>query len=179
MWWFGGGFDLTPFYGFEEDVVHWHQTAKEACDPFGDDIYPEFKSWCDDYFYIKHRDEPRGVGGLFFDDLNRFDFDTSFALMRSVGDAYIQAYRPLVARRKDHDYGDRERQFQLYRRGRYVEFNLVYDRGTIFGLQSGGRTESILMSLPPLVRWDYDWHPQPDSAEIELYQKFLIHREWL
>ena len=179
VWWFGGGFDLTPFYGFEEDVVHWHQTAKEACDPFGDDIYPEFKSWCDDYFYIKHRDEPRGVGGLFFDDLNRFDFDTSFALMRSVGDAYIQAYRPLVARRKDHDYGDRERQFQLYRRGRYVEFNLVYDRGTIFGLQSGGRTESILMSLPPLVRWDYDWHPQPDSAEIELYQKFLIHREWL
>ena len=179
VWWFGGGFDLTPFYGFEEDVVHWHQTAKEACDPFGDDIYPEFKSWCDDYFYIKHRDEPRGVGGLFFDDLNRFDFDTSFALMRSVGDAYIQAYRPIVARRKDHEYGDRERQFQLYRRGRYVEFNLVYDRGTIFGLQSGGRTESILMSLPPLVRWDYDWHPQPDSAEIELYQKFLIHREWL
>ena len=179
VWWFGGGFDLTPFYGFEEDVVHWHQTAKTACDPFGDDIYPEFKSWCDDYFYIKHRDEPRGVGGLFFDDLNRFDFDTSFALMRSVGDAYIQAYRPIVSRRKDHDYGDRERQFQLYRRGRYVEFNLVYDRGTIFGLQSGGRTESILMSLPPLVRWDYDWHPQPDSAEIELYQKFLIHREWL
>ena len=179
VWWFGGGFDLTPFYGFEEDVVHWHQTARDACDPFGDDIYPEFKSWCDDYFYIKHRDEPRGVGGLFFDDLNRFDFDTSFALMRSVGDAYIQAYRPIVARRKDHDYGDRERQFQLYRRGRYVEFNLVYDRGTIFGLQSGGRTESILMSLPPLVRWDYDWHPKPGSAEIELYQKFLIHREWL
>ena len=147
VWWFGGGFDLTPFYGFEEDVVHWHQTAKEACDPFGEEIYPEFKSWCDDYFYIKHRDEPRGVGGLFFDDLNRFDFDTSFALMRSVGDAYIQAYRPIVARRKDHEYGDRERQFQLYRRGRYVEFNLVYDRGTIFGLQSGGRTESILMSL--------------------------------
>ncbi|MEH6783880.1 MAG: oxygen-dependent coproporphyrinogen oxidase [Alcanivorax jadensis] len=179
VWWFGGGFDLTPFYGFEEDVVHWHQAAKDACDPFGEDIYAEFKSWCDDYFYIKHRDEPRGVGGLFFDDLNRFDFDTSFALMRSVGDAYIRAYRPIVARRKDHDYGDRERQFQLYRRGRYVEFNLVYDRGTIFGLQSGGRTESILMSLPPLVRWDYDWHPQPDSAEIELYQKFLIHREWL
>lgn len=179
VWWFGGGFDLTPFYGFEEDVVHWHQTAKDACDPFGDDIYPEFKSWCDDYFYIKHRDEPRGVGGLFFDDLNRFDFDTSFALMRSVGDAYIPAYRPIVARRKGHDYGDRERQFQLYRRGRYVEFNLVYDRGTIFGLQSGGRTESILMSLPPLVRWDYDYHPQPGSAEIELYQKFLIHREWL
>ena len=179
VWWFGGGFDLTPFYGFEEDVVHWHQTAKTACDPFGEGLYAEFKRWCDDYFYIKHRDEPRGVGGLFFDDLNRFDFETSFALMRSVGDAYIQAYRPIVASRKGHDYGDRERQFQLYRRGRYVEFNLVYDRGTIFGLQSGGRTESILMSLPPLVRWDYDWHPQPDSAEIELYQKFLIHREWL
>lgn len=179
VWWFGGGFDLTPFYGFEEDVVHWHQTAKTACDPFGEGLYAEFKRWCDDYFYIKHRDEPRGVGGLFFDDLNRFDFETSFALMRSVGDAYIPAYRPIVARRKDHEYGDRERQFQLYRRGRYVEFNLVYDRGTLFGLQSGGRTESILMSLPPLVRWDYDYHPQPDSAEIELYQKFLIHREWL
>ena len=179
VWWFGGGFDLTPFYGFEEDVVHWHQTAKTACDPFGEGLYAEFKRWCDDYFYIKHRDEPRGVGGLFFDDLNRFDFETSFALMRSVGDAYIPAYRPIVARRKDHEYGDRERQFQLYRRGRYVEFNLVYDRGTLFGLQSGGRTESILMSLPPLVRWDYDWHPQPDSAESELYRKFLIHREWL
>ena len=179
VWWFGGGFDLTPFYGFEEDVVHWHQTAKTACDPFGEGLYAEFKRWCDDYFYIKHRDEPRGVGGLFFGDLNRFDFETSFALMRSVGDAYIPAYRPIVARRKDHEYGDRERQFQLYRRGRYVEFNLVYDRGTLFGLQSGGRTESILMSLPPLVRWDYDWHPQPDSAESELYRKFLIHREWL
>ncbi|MCG8394868.1 MAG: oxygen-dependent coproporphyrinogen oxidase [Pseudomonadales bacterium] len=179
VWWFGGGFDLTPYYGFEDDVVHWHRTAKAACDPFGKDIYPEFKSWCDDYFYLKHRDEPRGVGGLFFDDLNRFDFDTSFALMRSVGDAYIEAYRPILARRKDHDFGERERQFQLYRRGRYVEFNLVYDRGTIFGLQSGGRTESILMSLPPLVRWDYDWHPEADSAEIELYQKFLIHREWV
>ncbi|MEE2601741.1 MAG: oxygen-dependent coproporphyrinogen oxidase [Pseudomonadota bacterium] len=179
VWWFGGGFDLTPFYGFEEDVVHWHQTAKTACDPFGEGLYAEFKRWCDDYFYIKHRDEPRGVGGLFFDDLNRFDFETCFALMRSVGDAYIPAYRPIVARRKDHEYGDRERQFQLYRRGRYVEFNLVYDRGTLFGLQSGGRTESILMSLPPLVRWDYDWHPQPDSTESELYRKFLIHREWL
>ena len=179
VWWFGGGFDLTPYYGFEEDVVHWHQTARDACEPFGNEIYPEFKTWCDDYFYLKHRDEPRGVGGLFFDDLNRFDFDTSFALMRSVGDAYVPAYQPILARRKDHDYGERERQFQLYRRGRYVEFNLVYDRGTIFGLQSGGRTESILMSLPPLVRWDYDYHPEPDSAEIELYQKFLIHREWV
>ena len=179
VWWFGGGFDLTPYYGFEEDVVHWHQTARDACEPFGSEIYPEFKTWCDDYFYLKHRDEPRGVGGLFFDDLNRFDFDTSFALMRSVGDAYVPAYQPILARRKDHDYGERERQFQLYRRGRYVEFNLVYDRGTIFDLQSGGRTESILMSLPPLVRWDYDYHPEPDSAEIELYQKFLIHREWV
>jgi len=179
VWWFGGGFDLTPYYGFEEDVVHWHQTARDACEPFGNEIYPEFKTWCDDYFYLKHRDEPRGVGGLFFDDLNRFDFDTSFALMRSVGDAYVPAYQPILVRRKDHDYGERERQFQLYRRGRYVEFNLVYDRGTIFGLQSGGRTESILMSLPPLVRWDYDYHPEPDSAEIELYQKFLIHREWV
>lgn len=179
VWWFGGGFDLTPYYGFEEDVVHWHQTARDACEPFGNEIYPEFKAWCDDYFYIKHRDEPRGVGGLFFDDLNRFDFDTSFALMRSVGDAYVPAYQPILARRKDHDYGERERQFQLYRRGRYVEFNLVYDRGTIFGLQSGGRTESILMSLPPLVRWDYDYHPEPGSAEIALYQKFLIHREWV
>lgn len=179
VWWFGGGFDLTPYYGFEEDVMHWHQTARDACEPFGNEIYPEFKTWCDDYFYLKHRDEPRGVGGLFFDDLNRFDFDTSFALMRSVGDAYVPAYQPILARRKDHDYGERERQFQLYRRGRYVEFNLVYDRGTIFGLQSGGRTESILMSLPPLVRWDYDYHPEPGSAEIELYQKFLIHREWV
>ena len=179
VWWFGGGFDLTPYYGFEEDVVHWHQTAKAACEPFGSEIYPEFKAWCDDYFYIKHRDEPRGVGGLFFDDLNRFDFDTSFALMRSVGDAFVPAYQPILARRKGHDYGERERQFQLYRRGRYVEFNLVYDRGTIFGLQSGGRTESILMSLPPLVRWDYDYHPEPGSDEITLYQKFLIHREWV
>ena len=179
VWWFGGGFDLTPYYGFEEDVTQWHRTAKAACDPFGDDIYPEFKRWCDDYFHLKHRDEPRGVGGLFFDDLNRFDFDTSFALMRSVGDAYVKAYRPIMARRKDLAYGERERNFQLYRRGRYVEFNLVFDRGTIFGLQSGGRTESILMSLPPLVRWDYDWHPDPGSAEAELYDKFLIQREWV
>ena len=179
VWWFGGGFDLTPYYGFEEDVTQWHRTAKAACDPFGDDIYPEFKRWCDDYFHLKHRDEPRGVGGLFFDDLNRFDFDTSFALMRSVGDAYVKAYRPIMASRKGLAYGERERNFQLYRRGRYVEFNLVFDRGTIFGLQSGGRTESILMSLPPLVRWDYDWHPEPGSAEAELYDKFLIQREWL
>ena len=179
VWWFGGGFDLTPYYGFEEDVVHWHRTAKAACDPFGDTLYDEFKTWCDDYFYLKHRDEPRGVGGLFFDDLNRFDFDTSFALMRHIGDAYIAAYRPIIAKRKTMPFGDRERQFQLYRRGRYVEFNLVYDRGTIFGLQSGGRTESILMSMPPLVRWDYDWHPQPGTPEAALYRDFLIHRDWL
>lgn len=179
VWWFGGGFDLTPYYGFEEDVVHWHQTAKDACAPFGDEIYPEFKAWCDRYFYLKHRDEPRGVGGLFFDDLNRFGFEKSFALMRSIGDAYVPAYQPIVARRKGHDYGERERDFQLYRRGRYVEFNLVYDRGTIFGLQSGGRTESILMSLPPLVRWEYDYQPESGTPEAELYEKFLIHREWL
>ena len=172
MWWFGGGFDLTPYYGFEEDVVHWHQTARDACEPFGNEIYPEFKTWCDDYFYLKHRDEPRGVGGLFFDDLNRFDFDTSFALMRSVGDAYVPAYQPILARRKDHDYGERERQFQLYRRGRYVEFNLVYDRGTIFGLQSGGRTESILMSLPPLVRWDYDYTPNRTVPRLSFTRNF-------
>lgn len=179
IWWFGGGFDLTPFYGFEEDVVHWHRTAKQACDPFGETLYPEFKAWCDQYFYLDHRDEPRGVGGLFFDDFNRFDFATSFAFMRSVGDAFLPAYQPILARRKGYNYGERERQFQLYRRGRYVEFNLVYDRGTLFGLQSGGRTESILMSLPPLVRWDYDWHPQAGTAEFELHERFLIQREWL
>ena len=179
VWWFGGGFDLTPFYGFEEDAVAWHRAARDACAPFGDELYPEFKRWCDDYFYIKHRDEPRGVGGLFFDDFNRLDFEHSFALMRSIGDGFIGAYRPIMARRKALPYGQRERDFQLYRRGRYVEFNLVYDRGTLFGLQSGGRTESILMSLPPLVRWDYDWQPEPDSPEAELHEKFLIHREWL
>lgn len=179
VWWFGGGFDLTPYYGFEEDVRHWHQTAHDACAPFGDDIYPRFKQWCDDYFFLKHRNEPRGVGGLFFDDLNDAGFDDSFALMRSIGDAYIQAYRPIMARRKDQPFSERERQFQLYRRGRYVEFNLVYDRGTLFGLQSGGRTESILMSLPPLVRWDYDWQPEPGTPEAALYDQFLIHREWL
>lgn len=179
VWWFGGGFDLTPYYGFEEDVVAWHQVARDACAPFGDDLYAEFKQWCDDYFFIKHRHEPRGVGGLFFDDFNRLGFERSFALMRSVGDAYIRAYRPIMAARKALAFGERERDFQLYRRGRYVEFNLVYDRGTLFGLQSGGRTESILMSLPPLVRWDYDWQPQPGSAEARLYETFLVHREWL
>tara|TARA_A100001391_G_scaffold151462_4_gene109132 strand:+ start:6268 stop:7176 length:909 start_codon:yes stop_codon:yes gene_type:complete len=179
VWWFGGGFDLTPFYGFEEDAVSWHRTARDACAPFGEDIYPEFKAWCDRYFHIKHRDEPRGVGGLFFDDFNRLGFEDSFALTRSIGDAYVRAYRPIVARRKATPFGQRERDFQLYRRGRYVEFNLVYDRGTLFGLQSGGRTESILMSLPPLVRWDYDWQPQAGTPEAELYEKFLVHREWL
>ncbi len=179
VWWFGGGFDLTPFYGFEEDAVAWHRTARDACAPFGEELYPEFKAWCDDYFFIKHRDEPRGVGGLFFDDFNRLGFEDSFALTRGIGEAFIHAYRPIVARRKALPFGQRERDFQLYRRGRYVEFNLVYDRGTLFGLQSGGRTESILMSLPPLVRWDYDWRPDPGSPEAELYEKFLIHREWL
>ena len=179
VWWFGGGYDLTPYYAFEEDVVHWHGTARAACTPFGDHLYPEYKRWCDDYFFLKHRNEPRGVGGLFFDDLNAMGFDTCFALLRSVGDSYIPAYLPIVHRRKAMEYGERERQFQLYRRGRYVEFNLVYDRGTIFGLQTGGRTESILMSLPPLVRWRYDWHPEAGSPEAQLYEKYLKPREWL
>ncbi|MEY1660601.1 oxygen-dependent coproporphyrinogen oxidase [Isoalcanivorax beigongshangi] len=179
VWWFGGGFDLTPFYGNEDDVRHWHQVAKDACDPFGAEVYPRFKRWCDEYFFLRHRNESRGVGGLFFDDLNELGFEQSFALMRSIGDAYVKAYRPIMARRKDTPYGDRERQFQLYRRGRYVEFNLVFDRGTLFGLQSGGRTESILMSLPPLVRWDYNWAPEPGSAEARLYEEFLPHRDWL
>ena len=179
VWWFGGGFDLTPFYPFKEDVVHWHQTAKDICQPFGDDIYPQYKKWCDEYFYLKHRNETRGVGGLFFDDLNQWDFDQCFDFMKAVGAGFIDAYIPLMNKRKDTPFDDNQRQFQLYRRGRYVEFNLVFDRGTLFGLQSGGRTESILMSLPPLVRWDYDYHPEPGSAEIELYQKFLIHREWV
>jgi coproporphyrinogen III oxidase len=179
VWWFGGGFDLTPFYGDEGDVREWHRTARDACQPFGDDIYPRFKSWCDEYFFLKHRGEARGVGGLFFDDYNAAGFDASFALMRSVGDAYIKAYKPILQRRKDTPYGEHQRQFQLYRRGRYVEFNLVFDRGTLFGLQSGGRTESILMSLPPLVSWRYDWQPEPGSAEAELYDKFLPARDWL
>lgn len=179
VWWFGGGYDLTPYYANREDCIAWHKTAQRACAPFGDDIYPRFKKWCDDYFYLKHRQEARGVGGLFFDDFNELDFDRSFALMRAVGDSYIPAYVPIVARRKETPYGERERQFQLYRRGRYVEFNLVYDRGTLFGLQTGGRTESILMSLPPLVRWQYDWQPQPGSAEAQLAEKFLPHQDWV
>ena len=179
IWWFGGGFDLTPYYGFEEDCIHWHRTARAACEPGGPDCYPKLKKWCDDYFYIKHRQEPRGVGGLFFDDWNQPDFDTAFALTRSVGEHYTKAYLPIVEQRKAMEYGARERQFQLYRRGRYVEFNLVYDRGTLFGLQSGGRTESILMSLPPLVRWQYNYSPEPGTPEAELYEKFLVRRDWL
>lgn len=179
VWWFGGGFDLTPYYGFEEDCVHWHQTAKDACDLFGEDVYARYKQWCDDYFYLKHRAEPRGIGGLFFDDLNKPGFDDSFAFMRSVGDHFIKAYRPIIQRRKALEYGERERDFQLYRRGRYVEFNLVFDRGTLFGLQSGGRTESILMSLPPLVKWRYDWTPEAGSEEARLYSDFLRARDWV
>ncbi len=179
VWWFGGGFDLTPYYGNREDCIHWHRTAKAACDPFGEDVYPSFKRWCDEYFYIRHRDEPRGIGGLFFDDLNEPDFDRAFALMRSIGDHYLPAYLPIVERRKDDPHGERERDFQLYRRGRYVEFNLVYDRGTLFGLQSGGRTESILMSLPPLVKWRYDWKPEPGSEEAELYEVYLKPKDWI
>ena len=179
IWWFGGGFDLTPYYGFDEDAVLWHQTAKEACDPFGEEVYPKYKKWCDDYFYMKHRDEQRGIGGLFFDDLNKGSFDECFAFMQSVGDSYIKAYRPIVEKRKDMPFTDHERQFQLYRRGRYVEFNLVYDRGTLFGLQTGGRTESILMSLPPLVRWEYRYSPEKGSPEALLYDKYLKPQDWL
>ncbi|MFW5452027.1 oxygen-dependent coproporphyrinogen oxidase [Thioalkalivibrio sulfidiphilus] len=179
IWWFGGGFDLTPYYGEDEDCVHWHRVAKAACEPFGPEVYPRYKQWCDEYFFLKHRNEPRGVGGLFFDDLNEWGFEKSFAFMRSVGDHYLDAYLPIVAQRKDTPYGERERDFQLYRRGRYVEFNLVYDRGTLFGLQSGGRTESILMSLPPLVRWRYNWQPEPGTPEARLYEHFLKPREWV
>ena len=179
VWWFGGGYDLTPYYGNEEDCRHWHQTAKSACDPFSKDYYSRFKKWCDDYFYLKHRSEPRGIGGLFFDDFNELGFEQSFAFMRSVGDSFCGAYIPILERRQAIAFSEAERQFQLYRRGRYVEFNLVWDRGTLFGLQTGGRTESILMSLPPLVRWEYDWTPEPGSAEAELYTKYLIHRDWV
>lgn len=179
VWWFGGGFDLTPYYGFEEDAKHWHTTAKNACAEYGEDIYPRYKKWCDDYFYLKHRQEQRGIGGLFFDDLNEWEFDKCFAFLRSVGDAFLPAYIPIVERRKDIEYDEQQRQFQLYRRGRYVEFNLVYDRGTLFGLQSGGRTESILMSLPPKVRWEYDWQPEPGTPEAELYDKYLQPRDWI
>ncbi|MCW3480106.1 oxygen-dependent coproporphyrinogen oxidase [Neisseriaceae bacterium JH1-16] len=179
VWWFGGGFDLTPYYGFEEDAVHWHRTAHDLCAPFGADVYPKYKKWCDEYFHLKHRGEARGVGGLFFDDLNQPDFDQSFAFMQAVGNGFTDAYLPIVARRKDQAWGERERQFQLYRRGRYVEFNLVWDRGTLFGLQTGGRTESILMSMPPLVRWEYGYQPEPGSPEAALTERFLPVRDWI
>ncbi|POA97446.1 oxygen-dependent coproporphyrinogen oxidase [Chromobacterium sinusclupearum] len=179
VWWFGGGFDLTPFYPAREDVVHWHSVARDLCAPFGPEVYPRYKKWCDEYFYLKHRNEARGVGGLFFDDLNEWGFDQSFAFMQAVGNGYLDAYLPIVDKRKHTAWGERERQFQLYRRGRYVEFNLVWDRGTLFGLQSGGRTESILMSMPPLVRWEYGYQPEPGSAEAQLYTDFLPARDWV
>jgi len=179
VWWFGGGFDLTPYYPFREDVLHWHRTAKAACDPFGEDLYARYKAWCDRYFYLKHRDETRGVGGLFFDDVNEAGFADSFAFLQSVGDSFLKAYTPIVERRSGEAFSVRERQFQLYRRGRYVEFNLLYDRGTLFGLQSGGRTESILMSLPPAVRWEYNWQPDPGSPEEVLYRDYLYANDWL
>jgi coproporphyrinogen III oxidase len=179
VWWFGGGFDLTPFYAFEEDAVHWHRTARDACAPLGSDAYPRFKKWCDEYFFLRHRGEARGVGGLFFDDLAERDFATTFAFVRSVGDAYLPAYAPILRRRKDTPYGERERDFQLHRRGRYVEFNLVYDRGTLYGMQSGRRIESVLASMPPLVRWSYDRHAEPGSPEARLVDEFLKPRDWL
>jgi len=179
VWWFGGGFDLTPYYGFEEDCTHWHSIAKQACDPFGNETYPKYKKWCDDYFYIKHRDEQRGIGGLFFDDLNKDGFDHSFNFMKSVGNHYIDAYLPIVQRRKNETYTEAQREFQLYRRGRYVEFNLVYDRGTLFGLQTGGRTESILMSLPPVVHFEYNKAIPENSEEEKLYRHYLKPRDWI
>jgi len=179
VWWFGGGFDLTPYYGNDDDCIHWHQTARAACEPFGTEVYPRYKQWCDEYFFLKHRNEARGIGGLFFDDLNAGGFERSFAFMQSVGDHFIPAYTPIVERRKNTPFGERERDFQLYRRGRYVEFNLVYDRGTLFGLQSGGRTESILMSLPPLVNWRYNYAPEPGSPEARLYEHYLPARAWV
>lgn len=181
-WWFGGGFDLTPYYAFEEDVIHWHQVARDACAPDGvrsDNLYYDFKEQCDEYFYLKHRNEPRGVGGLFFDDFNEYGFKSCFQFIRQVGDSFSLAYFPIVDKRADHKFGKAEKDFQAYRRGRYVEFNLVYDRGTLFGLQSGGRTESILMSLPPHVQWHYDWQPETGSAEEALYTKYLIKKDWL
>jgi coproporphyrinogen III oxidase len=179
VWWFGGGFDLTPYYGFEEDAVHWHTVAREACEPFGAEVYPRLKRGCDEYFFLRHRNEPRGIGGLFFDDWNEWGFERCFELLQGVGDHFLPAYLPILRRRRDTPYGERERDFQLYRRGRYVEFNLVWDRGTLFGLQSGGRTESILMSLPPLVRWRYNWKPEPGTPEARLHDEFLKPRDWL
>jgi len=180
VWWFGGGFDMTPYYGFEEDCIHWHQVAKKACDDFGPEVYPRFKKWCDEYFWLSHRNEARGIGGLFFDDLNEWDFEKCFAFMQSVGDSYLPAYVPIIEKRKDTPFGEKEKWFQEYRRGRYAEFNLVFDRGTIFGLRSGvGRTESILMSLPPQVRWEYDWQPEAGTEEARLYTDFLPAKDWL
>ncbi len=179
VWWFGGGMDLTPYYGFEEDAIHFHQACKSALQPFGDEYYPRFKKWCDEYFYLKHRKEPRGIGGIFFDDFNQPDFTTCFNLMQSVGDHFLSAYVPILEKRLNTPYGERERDFQAYRRGRYVEFNLVWDRGTLFGLQTGGRTESILMSLPPIVKWRYSWTPPVGSIEATLYTDFLIGKDWV
>lgn len=179
IWWFGGGFDLTPYYGFKEDCIFWHEVAKNACQPFGDDIYPRFKHWCDEYFFLKHRQEARGIGGLFFDDFNEKSFDHSFSLMKSIGDHYTKAYCPIVKKRMDHAFTEDHKTFQKFRRGRYVEYNLIYDRGTLFGLQSGGRTESILMSLPPEVNWGYQWQPVPGSLEASLYTDFLPVQDWL
>ena len=179
VWWFGGGMDLTPYYGFEEDAVHFHRACRDALAPFGDDLHPKYKRWCDEYFYLKHRREQRGVGGIFFDDLSEGGFERCFALTQAVGNAFTQAYLPVLARRRETPWGERERDFQAYRRGRYVEFNLVWDRGTLFGLQSGGRTESILMSLPPIVKWRYDWRPEPGSAEEALYKEYLPPRDWV
>lgn len=179
VWWFGGGMDLTPYYGFEEDARHFHASCRAALAPFGPGYHPRFKLWCDKYFFLKHRNEARGIGGIFFDDFADWDFEFSFALMRSTGEHFLDAYLPILARRQDLPYGERERRFQAYRRGRYVEFNLVWDRGTLFGLQSGGRTESILMSMPPIVRWQYDWKPEPGSPEEKLYTDFLVPRDWI
>lgn len=179
IWWFGGGMDLTPYYGFEEDAEHFHRTCRDALDSFSKDLYPKFKHECDEYFHLKHRNEPRGIGGIFFDDFNQLGFDNSFAMLKAVGDAFTNAYLPIVQRRKDLAYGERERDFQAYRRGRYVEFNLVFDRGTLFGLQSNGRTESILLSMPPIVKWRYDWKPEAGSPEAKLYTDFLINKNWL
>ena len=179
VWWFGGGFDLTPYYGYQEDAKHWHQIAKQACDPFGDTVYTGYKKWCDDYFYLKHRDEQRGIGGLFFDDVNEPGFDDSFRFMQSIGDHFLPAYAPILEKRHSTKFTEQQRDWQLYRRGRYVEFNLVFDRGTLFGLQSGGRTESILMSLPPLVKWEYARTPSPDSAESMLLEYYLKPQDWI
>lgn len=179
VWWFGGGMDLTPYYGYAEDASHFHAACRDSLKPFGGDTYTRYKKWCDEYFFLKHRNEPRGIGGVFFDDLNTPDFETCFTLQRSVGDHFLPAYAPILERRKDTPYGERERDWQAYRRGRYVEFNLVWDRGTLFGLQSGGRTESILMSLPPIVKWRYDWKPEAGTPEAALYTDFLIGKDWL